>query len=251
MKDIMNKNIKLTQINYFWSFTKILLKVVAIWPVTKNNLTHKKYIDSIHFFSVSFSALLQFILMGIMCLKLTDFNSAAESIGPMMQLIISFGKLCIYRSHKKNLAKLSIKLEYCLENLDKNSITNIYFKSYMKLASFICFGFYGIAIFLSIGYLAGPLLEENRTLPFNVYYPWDWKHSRIFYAISYVHEIIITVVLGCTSASEFSYVWCILYCCARFKEIHQKLVSIPNDNNNKNTQKFLSSIVKFHEDVLW
>lgn len=89
MKD-MSKDIKLTRIKYFWNFTKILLKVVAIWPITKNNLAYKKYIDSVHFFSVSFSALLQFILMGIMCLKLTDFNSAAESIGPMVRHFFHF-----------------------------------------------------------------------------------------------------------------------------------------------------------------
>lgn len=163
-----------------------------------------------------------------------------------MQLVISFGKICIYRLQRVNLGKLAMNLERRLARLDEDSKEIIYFENYMKLASSVCFGFSGLLAMLGIAYLASPLFVEKRVLPFDVWYPWNWENSDVLYITSYVHEIVIVIVLSCTDGAEFSYVWSTIYCCARLKMINQKLKTLCYNTNKKNDSEYLSFIVKYH-----
>lgn len=83
---MMNDKNKFREMRFFWSLTKFFLKIVALWPVSRNRTKFQKRLDQIHFFVISSSVFFYFIAMATMCyIHYVDFVSAAESIGPMVK----------------------------------------------------------------------------------------------------------------------------------------------------------------------
>ncbi|XP_063985849.1 odorant receptor 49b-like isoform X2 [Diachasmimorpha longicaudata] len=240
-------------LKFHWNLTSYCLRILALWPLLRAESFMSKIFDYGHLIAVGMMALQQGLSMLMTCyIKCENFVAAAESIGPMMALFIALGKICIYRYNKSPLRKLSISLEECLNN--PNSEEYNYLGAYMKYGNIASTSVFGSILVLMVGYFSLPLMRSTHELPFLAYYPWNCQNSTLGYAISYLHQVILTSVLACACSTEFTFVWYVSHCCARLKVVQDKLRTLSVRNFGRKfgheLQRVISGIVEIHANVL-
>nr|UEN71213.1 olfactory receptor 30 [Gregopimpla kuwanae] len=244
----------------YLSYTSTTLRLVGLWPATEKNSKAdsgiKGILNFVYFVVVALSLIVQAGQMLTNCwINYTNFESAAESIGPMMALVTSFGKMCIYRRQRAILGRLIQSLENCLNHGPSEVLENL--ENYVKYGSLGCGSLLGMSWLLTVGYLSAPIVGRARVLPFASWYPFDLENSMILYSLAYSHEVFLTVLGCCTMSTEITFVLSIFHCCARLKVLRGKLETVADPESHDNYDDFhnkigakLSSIVKLHCEIL-
>nr|AXM05223.1 odorant receptor [Campoletis chlorideae] len=234
---------------YMW-YTSTSLKLVGLWPTGSGGILNFTY-----FLIVAATFIAQvFQMITNMWMNFTDFESAAESIGPMMALITSFGKMCIYRRERSRLGHLAVSLENCIKNGPLDVLEHL--ENYAKISSLACGSLLVVSWLLTVVFLSAPILLQQRVLPFPSYYPYDYEHSTILYVMTYAHEAILTCLGCCTMSTEITFVWSIFHCCSRLRVLSHELSNLSNQEDNDDDKipdkisSKLSSIMDLHYEVL-
>lgn len=92
---------------------------------------------------------------------------------------------------------------------------------------------------------ASPIIE-NRSLPVDAWYPFDYRASLSSFALAYTQQLITASISFCNNTVEIAFLLFILHCLSQLKFIQKQLSNLTATS----TRNEISLIVRNHNQVL-
>ncbi|CAH1168792.1 unnamed protein product [Phyllotreta striolata] len=207
---------------------KILLGLVVMWPKAKVSLMRRFIVTSGSIFIISFTAI------GLLNTLNFTFESINHNLIGSLLIMSCFqgvSKIILMSIKFKDIADIidNISLKFWPDDLTGYVEVDEEIKKFYIFTMSTCLVFLGtVAVFFSIFFIT-PLLIEERILPFNVEYSFDWKVSpnyELIYLsqVFYVHILALYVI-----GTDFFYLCTVVSVIIQFK-ILQQCLSLLNSN---------------------